>query len=290
MDLDPLHRLSRDLVRAAATMSPQEARYLVDAYYQHQEHRKRAANQVRAAGAEPHATLEWLNSQEDMLEAQIKRALDGYAADHPVMIWMRSLYGIGPVISAGVMAHIDIRKAPTAGHIWRFAGLDPTSKWNKGEPPPWNANLKVLCWKIGQSFMKFSGQEECFYGHLYLQRKVYEIARNDSGGNAARAAAKQANFAANSPAKKYIADGKLPPFMIDAQARRWAVKIFLAHLQQIWWWCDTGKPPPLPFALTIPTHVHFIPPPGDLPAGFDPYQFVDDPAVSRDPSRYVQPS
>src|SRR5581483_161544 len=25
--------------------------------------------------------------------------------------------------------HIDIEKAPTAGHIWRFAGLDPTLRW-----------------------------------------------------------------------------------------------------------------------------------------------------------------
>ena len=37
--------------------------------------------------------------------------------------------GIGPVIAAGLLANIDIKQAPTVGHIWRFAGLDPTNKW-----------------------------------------------------------------------------------------------------------------------------------------------------------------
>jgi hypothetical protein len=44
-----------------------------------------------------------------------------------------------------LLARIDIVKAPTAGHIWRYAGLDPTVRWNKGEKRPWNAGLKVLC-------------------------------------------------------------------------------------------------------------------------------------------------
>ena len=66
------------------------------------------------------------------------------------------------------------------GHIWRFAGLDPTVKWEKGKKRPWNADLKVLCWKIGDSFVKFSGREDCFYGQIYKQRKAYEIERDDA--------------------------------------------------------------------------------------------------------------
>jgi hypothetical protein len=45
------------------------------------------------------------------------------------MVTCNSIKGIGPVIAAGLLANIDITKAPTAGHIWRFAGLDPSSKW-----------------------------------------------------------------------------------------------------------------------------------------------------------------
>ncbi len=43
----PVTRLSRDLVHAATTLSEDEARYLVDAYYLMQDDRKRAHNQVR---------------------------------------------------------------------------------------------------------------------------------------------------------------------------------------------------------------------------------------------------
>jgi hypothetical protein len=32
-------------------------------------------------------------------------------------------------LAAGLLAHIDITKAPTAGSIWRYAGLDPSIEW-----------------------------------------------------------------------------------------------------------------------------------------------------------------
>lgn len=61
------------------------------------------------------------------------------------LITCNSIHGIGPVISAGLLAHIDIHRAVTVGHIWRFAGLDPSVKWLKKTKRPWNAGLKVLC-------------------------------------------------------------------------------------------------------------------------------------------------
>ena len=53
--------------------------------------------------------------------------------------WARSIYGIWPVLAAGLLAHIDIEQAPTVGHIWSFAGLDPTKKWQPKTTRPWNA-------------------------------------------------------------------------------------------------------------------------------------------------------
>ena len=152
----PVTRLSRDLVQAATTLTEDEARYLVDAYYLMQDDRKRAHNQVKAMEAEPHTLIAWLADQSGTLENQIKRTLDGYTDAKPVGVWLKANHGIGPVIAAGLLAHIDIHKAPTVGHIWRYAGLDPTVKWEKKTKRPWNAQLKTLCWKIGQCFMKFS--------------------------------------------------------------------------------------------------------------------------------------
>ncbi len=253
-------RLTRDLTKAAATLSSDEARYLVDAYYIAQDDRMRANNQVRALAEneEPHLVIAWLARQCDTLEAQIKRALDAYTSAHPMGDWMRQVHGIGPVISAGLLAHIDITKAPTVGHIWRFAGLDPTSKWEKGQKRPFNARLKVICWKAGQSFMKFHNDERCVYGKLYVQRKEYEIARNESGGNAAIAATILAakKWGATTDAFKHLSGGNLPPAQIDARSRRYAVKQFLSDLHGAWYRVHFGVEPPLPYPIAILGHAH----------------------------------
>ena len=270
--LEPIiTRLDADLKRAAATMTVDEARFLVDAYYAAQEGRKRTGNQVNAMIMEPHAVLGWLNVQSEKLENQIRRALDAYTDAREIGLWAKNIYGIGPVITAGLLAHIDIEQAPTVGHIWRFAGLDPTTKWNKGQKRPWNADLKTLCWKVGQSFMKFSGREDCFYGAIYRQRKEYEIARNESGGNAETAANILAtrNVGKTTEMYKHLTVGKLPPAQIDARARRYAVKLFLSHFHAVWWYLEKGELPPKPYILTqAGGHAHMILPP-DMPLGME---------------------
>lgn len=264
-ELTPVERLKRDLKKASVTLSETEARYLVDSYYIMQEDRKRAHNQVRALtdALEPHEVVMWLATQSETLEGQIKGVLGVYAESKVPGRWMLSQFGIGPVIAAGFLAHIDISKAPTAGHIWRYAGLDPTVVWKKGEKRPWNASLKVLCWKAGQSFMKFSGSEDCFYGHLYRTRKAYEVARNDSGGNSETAGTILAtkNIGRATEAYKHLLTGKLPPAQIDGRSRRFAVKMFISHLQVAWWFAEYGVLPPAPYAMVHAGHAHRIDPP-----------------------------
>jgi len=261
MTLEPVVRLNRDLTQAAKIMSDDEARYLVDAYYIMQEDRKRSGNQINSMEGEPSSVINWLSEQSSVLEDQIKRALDKYTNSKPIGQWMRDQYGIGPVISAGLIAHININKAITVSHIWRFAGLDPTQKWEKGQKRPWNAKLKTLCWKVGQSFMKFSNQDDCFYGKIYRDRKAYEIARNDSGANKELALELSAKFKKTTEAYKHLIDGKLPPAQLDARARRYAVKMFLSHLQTVWWWLEHGNLPEKPFAFNLAGHSHYVFPP-----------------------------
>lgn len=259
--LSGVRRLTKKDLDAARVLTDDEARYLVDYYYLCQDDRKRANNQVRAMtedsdGPEPSSLVAWLAEQADTLENQIKRALDVYTQAHEMGSWMREIVGIGPVISAGLLAHIDIEKAPTVGHIWRFAGLDPTLTWDKGQKRPWNAKLKTLCWKTGQSFMKLSNHEKGYYGQLYRQRKDYEIARNDSGTNAALAAELAPKFGKTTEAHGHYMAGHLPPAQIDARARRYAVKQFLADLHGEWFRRHFGTEPPLPYPIAILGHAH----------------------------------
>lgn len=262
MKVGSVTTLNRDLARAAAGLSVGEARFLVDAYYVMQENRKRAANQVRALSErdEPHDVLGWLSDQSETLEKQIRRALGKYSDAHPVGRWARSVVGIGPVIAAGLLAHIDITRAPTAGHIWSFAGLDPTRTWERGKRRPWNARLKTLCWKIGESFVKVSGREDAFYGKVYLQRKELETVRNAAGDYADQAADKLRRFkiGRETDAYRYYSSGRLPPAHIHARSKRYAVKLFLAHYHEVAYRDMFGEAPPLPYPIARMGHVHKI--------------------------------
>jgi hypothetical protein len=125
--------LSKDQEEASAHLGPAEVRFLVDAYYaSFQKPRIRLNNQIKAidrgGDPEPHTVLDWLRKQSEMLEDQIKIALLGYARSKDMGRWLLSICGIGPVIASGLLAHVDWTK-PTVGHIWRFAGLDPSSTW-----------------------------------------------------------------------------------------------------------------------------------------------------------------
>jgi hypothetical protein len=265
-EFSSVERLSSDLRKAAATLSDREARFLVDQYYSFQEDRLRAMGRIRAmtADGEPHEVIKWVATQSEVLERQIKGALDRYSQAHPIGRWARAQVGVGPVISAGLIANIDITKANTAGKLWRYCGLAPGhDRRVRGQKLEFNPTLKRLSWIVGESFKKFSGHEDCFYGQAYKRRKEYEVGKNERGEYAeqAKAALTAKKFRDDTVAKAFYEKGQLPPGRIDLRACRWATKLFLAHLQEVWYQHHYGTPPPLPYAIAQMGHADRIPPP-----------------------------
>lgn len=268
LEFELLEKLKKDIKHASETLNEQEARFLVDLYYQIQKFRIQTGNQIRILTKddeqESHETLRFFNEQYRKLENDIQACLKVYAQSKQIGRWMMSICGIGPVIAAGFIAHIDINKAETAGAIWRFAGLDPTlPPMKKGVKLAWNKKLKVLCWKLGQSFVKVSNNDKDVYGHIYRERKEYEIKRNEAGENAeiAKQALEKKNYRKDTEAYKCYSRGILPPAHIQARAERYAVKIFLSHLFDVWYRLERGQEPPKPFAIGILGHAHMITPP-----------------------------
>ena len=255
-----------DLVRAeAAKLGPKEVRFLVDTYYQLQERRKASANQERSLieSEEQNVLVGYFVGMDAYSEKKIQQMLQAYAEGKQNASWAMSIRGIGPVIAAGLAAHIDISRAPTVGHIWRFAGLDPTLTWDKGQKRPWNANLKTLCWKIGESFVKVKNHESDIYGKLYDMRKRREEERNEAGLFADQAKAKLERYKIDKKTEAYKAysKGKLPPGHIHSRAKRYAVKLFLAHYHHVSYELHHGKPPPKPFVIEHLGHAHYKAPP-----------------------------
>jgi hypothetical protein len=345
-DLFPvLERLSKDQRVIAQKMSSIEVVYIVGRYYDMQKARQRLEQQTAALNkaGNPSELMQWLEVQQFTLEKFVAIMLDEYSKHHPIGIWARSNKGIGPIIAAGILASFDIEKAPTAGNFHAFAGLDPTKKWLKGQKRPWNADLKRLCWLLGQAFVKASAYKDSFYSDLWLKRKNYEWNNNEQGRYASYAVKcmTEKKFGEDTESikwytgqycgkamelvedtstilsrktfaqleriakkielehtftntsekfkKKELADAivktgynidtmkiiglpattknpgiqMLPPGQIQERSKRWAVKMFLNHLHQVWYEKHYNRPIPGVYPITIGGHstYHYIPPP-----------------------------
>ncbi len=302
--LTTLGKLGKDLKKAAATLTELEARYLVDTYYRMQGYRIRAASQIRAIeqGADEggtHQVLSFFQSNFEILETQMKGALGVFAGARPEGAWLQAVVGIGPVISAGLIANIDIAKAKYSGSLWKYAGIaSPTAdKWEKGQKRPYNASLKLLLvYKAGESFVKFQNNKNDVYGKLFAKRKQEYIQKNQQGAfaSAAQQVLRDKNIGKTTDAyiwysgsllpevltgyagmsteeqKKQIAKYRvapgegtpmLPPAHIHARARRFAVKIFASHLHEVMFFKRYGVLAPLPYIIDVMGHSDYIPVP-----------------------------
>lgn len=211
--------------------------------------------------AETPLYLQYIENQFKETENTISKFLGHYAKSHPVGKWMLSIKGVGPVIAAGMLAYIDIKKCNTAGSIWNYAGWDGSRKVRTaGQKITWNPKFRVLCWKLGESFVKTSRLDGDVYGHLYREKKSWYEAKNEAGGFAEKAAEelKLKKYGKDTEAYKCYSSGKLPPAHINAMAKRFAVKIFLSHLFEVWYEYDRGVKAPNPFVQDHLGHVHII--------------------------------
>lgn len=223
---------------------------------------KRAIEELRdMSSEEPHRMLDWLLQNSGMLERNIKSALGVYAGASPLGAWAMRQKGIGPICASGLLAHVDLKEAKAAGSIWRFAGLDPSQKWEKGKKRPWNARLKVICYHLGEGFVKVSNKEDAFYGKLFRERKAFEVERNEKGNYKDAAKEGAERVGKQTEAYKSYKIGKLPKAHVHAIARRWVVKLFLSHYFEMGHRLVLKKDAPNPYVFEHLGHVGRIEPP-----------------------------
>lgn len=252
-----------------------EINSLVKLFYQLQGQRIAVGNEAYAevntaftngTEATPFILLHIQNDLEQ-LEEDISKFLENYAKNNPVGLWMMSHHGIGPIFAAGLLAYIDIDRCQTAGSIWNYAGItgDPEhDRRQRGKKLSYDPGFKVLCWKIGESFQKVSYNENAVYGQLYKEKLAYYKKKNEEGGFAERAKqilSEKIFKDKTTNAYKAYSNGKLPDGHMIAMAKRFAVKIFLSHLFDVWFEYRHGLKPPQPFVKEHLGHVHIITPP-----------------------------
>jgi hypothetical protein len=206
---------------------------IVEVFYDCQDLRIAHANKERT---EPPSPLVqwldfWLKAGEKVIHSKLAEWIEGEESPAECK-WAYEQIGIGPIIAGGLSAHIDVVKAQNISSVWKFAGLAPGyDRKIKGVKLAYNSRLKVLCWKMGESFVKVSGKEGATYGRLYAQFKAIEIQRNEHGqyAEAAQRELERKKFKAeDSVTKKRLLAGKLSDAHLHARAKRRAVKIFLS--------------------------------------------------------------
>lgn len=152
--------------------------------------------------------------------------------------------------------------------IQEAAYNDKKRKWDKEQiiktcsKVPYNANLKVLMYKIGESFLKSINKEQSLYGRLLVKRRDYEIMKNERGDYADQAKHKLETVNIKKPeVKKIYQSGKLPAGHILARSKRYATKMFISHLYEAMYYNKYGRLAPQPYILVFDEgHTDYIPP------------------------------
>jgi hypothetical protein len=122
---------------------------------------------------------------------------------------------------------------------------------------PWNSALKLASWKLGESFMKTSRLPNSHYGHLYLERKARYIEDNVKGRYAERAAEMLKKLSQqNGILAGYYKKGQLAPGHLTEMSKRYAVKMFISHLFEVWYEKHHGRPAPQPYILAYSNGEH----------------------------------
>lgn len=236
---------------------------IVELYYDCQTMRIAHANKERTEP--PSELVEWLDfwmhTGETVIRGQLAKWVE--RGDSPAEAkWAYDQVGIGPVIASGLSAYIDPAKAPTISSLWKYAGLAPGfDRKAKGTKLPYNARLKVLCFKIGESFVKVSNKEGATYGQLYARFKAAEIAKNEAGqyALAAKHEIETKKFTNDTATKKRLLEGKLSDAHLHSRAKRRTTKLFLSH-----YWQKArearGLEVTAPYSIQIQNHTGMIEP------------------------------
>lgn len=151
--------------------------FLIERYYQIQEHRIALYSQVRALekAGEKHDFVLGYAQQFEVMEKQLTKDIKNEVKNHPIFAWMKAQKGIGPILAASLIANIDIHKAEHISSVWKYCGqgvdleTGKADRRTKGKKISWNPFLKMTCWKIGESFVKVKGK----YRTIYDTSKVF---------------------------------------------------------------------------------------------------------------------
>jgi len=267
---------------------------LVSTYYGVQKVRVGMGNRI-AGIVKEYGETEYTNRLVDVfetseeIEKSIMKHVRPILKEFPIYsMWLRHVKGIGDVLAAGLISGIKTpARFENISKLWKYCGYHVENgrapRRTAGSKVSWSPFMKTLCWKVGESFVKTKG----YY------RLAYETFRKDEERKSEEGMVKPIDDAVGFIAKdeeviNVISKSKQtesePAFLtkskvdmlkkkgiteirvgmtkshVFARAKRKTVKLFLAHLWQVWREIE-DLPVTEPYAHTLLGHADLIEPP-----------------------------
>lgn len=176
-------------MKGSETMTSAILRALVDLRdRQIQKARIQFSNRVSAierntddpAGSDQFELVQKWHNRFDELETELDQDVKTAVKDEPMYELLKEVRGIGPLISAKLLAMIDIERANTVSALWRYAGYavfdGKIERPVKGEALHYNKRLKTTMYLVATSFFKSSSPYRAIYD---LWKVKYAEAHSD---------------------------------------------------------------------------------------------------------------
>ena len=209
--------------------------------------------------------VERLHIKELLREA--RKVMVGFGEDAgPIWGWLRSIKGLrAGGEAAKLLAQIDdVALFATVSKLWAFAGwaVDDeggVQRLKKGAVAPYNRDLKAVCWRIADLFVKHRAP---------VYREAYDSYKKDDRR-------KHPNVICQNCGSIFAPDIKKCPGCkrgngnynlfycdahIDSRARRKVAKLFLSHVWLKWREFEE-LPVSDPYVVAVLGHTNIIPPP-----------------------------
>jgi hypothetical protein len=176
--------------------SPKTIKFAIGRYYQIQKNRITMSFQIMSLKQQKEDTtaLETIYDNFVSIEKAIGTLLAEIVKKHKMWEYLQGVKGIGPILAAGLLAHLDVHRADHVSGFWKICGLsvaedgralsrrkehliEMTYKDSAGKEQTrmgiaFDPFLKTLCYKIGESFVKSKGIYRALYDRT---RKYYEM-------------------------------------------------------------------------------------------------------------------
>ncbi len=188
----------------------------------------------RYAGVDPNSRRMTLVEVDTLIQSSMNQFGDDITEEH--VRWIAKQAGKDP---EKILAFSRSKKR---GLTW--PKLSRAIRW-----PSYNPMVKRIVISAGNCFIKHPSM----YHDLYVARKIYETGINENGGYKTRAKRqfRRFNYQPGTNAYECYSQGYLTESHIIASAKRYAVKIFLAHYYMVAYYIKYEDTPPDVYALDI---------------------------------------